>query len=292
MSLPHAPPPPPSIDPIGALLAPRKETVGEANFLAGISILIVTIIALVNNANDTLPISLLVVASFLMFAVLRLVNKGRQDKFVTTKSRHRNYLLRFAYRVIVSLGLLIAALLTFFLYPLGWVSVLTGICLLRMAAWNVKAPDLRQSFIGTNSLNNYWKRITGKAAFNQLDYGQGDTVRFSYEDGLSRNSSKQYDVFLNRILECRFDLANDGHITWEREVLWSAHQRVSPDQLSQGLAFPIRVDSEETITPTFYRLLYWEVILQEVDGTFLERFLVGVDQFRKVGMERAEALRA
>jgi hypothetical protein len=164
--------------------------------------------------------------------------------------------------------------------------------LLGLANWNIKSPNRSQSFTGTNSINNYWKRITGKATFSQLDYGPGDTVRFSYEDAQTRNGSKQYNVFLNRILESRFDLANNGHITWEREKLWSAHQQAGPDQLSQGLTFGITVDSEEVITPSFYRLLYWEVILQEVGGSFQERFLVGVDQFQKGAMERAEALRA
>jgi hypothetical protein len=231
-------------------------------------------------------------ASFLMLLILRLINKGREIKLITNESNRRNYLGRFAYRVATSTGIFITALFTLLLYPQHWVLMITVAGLLGLANWNIKSPDRGQPFTGTNSISEYWKRITGKASFSQLEYGLGDTVRFSYEDGLTRCDRVLYDVFLNRITECRFDLANDGNITWEREFLWSAYQRVSPHQLSQGLTFGITVDSEKVIAPSFYRLLYWEVILQEVDGSFQERFLVGVHQFRKVGMERAEALRA
>jgi len=146
-------------------------------------------------------------------------------------------------------------------------------------------------FTGSNDIGNYWRRISGKVTFSQLDYGPGDTVRFSYEDGLVRDNDIKYHIFLNRIQELRSRSAT-GEVTWERVSLWSAQQLANADQLSKGLAFPITGTSKNIITPSYYRLLYWEVILQEVDGSFRERFLVGIDQLKRVERARLKSLRA
>jgi len=153
------------------------------------------------------------------------------------------------------------ALFTLFLYPHDWGSMLMVAGLLGLAGWHLKLPDRKQSFTGTNSIGNYWRRISGKATFSQLDYGPGDTVHFSYEDGLVRNNGKKYHVFLNRIQERRSRSATGG-VTWERVSLWSAQQLANADQLSKGLTFPVMGTSKNIITPSYYRLLYWEVILR------------------------------
>lgn len=293
MSMPHASPSLPPITPIGYYFETNSDVAGETNFLVGVFLLVITLISLAHNTkgNEILPLPVLMFTSFLMLLILRLVNKGREVKFITNESNRRNYLSRFTYRVATSTGILIVALFATLLYTQHWVSMITVAGLLGLANWNIKSPDRDQPFTGTNNISNYWKRITGKAIFSQLDYGSGDTLRFSYEDGLTRDSNKQYNVFFNRIQECCYDLANDSNFTWEREVLWSAHQQVSPDQLSKGLTFSLAGVTEENITPSFYRILYWEVILQEGTSSFQERFLLGVKHYATLKQKRLSALK-
>lgn len=291
MSMPHAPPTPPTIVPIGELLDRSTESPGQVDLIVGLSLMAILILSLVQHAkfSDKPPLILLAFISAMMMIVLNLIDNSEKEKFITTHSLKRNYLARWAYRMTMSGGLLFSASYIFSTYSLHWLSLLIALCLYSLAGWNIRLPNHNKSYSGANNVLSYWRRITGKATFSQLDYSSGDTVRFSYEDGLTGDSDLNYHVFLQRIQEHEY-FNFEGKASWEREVRWSAHQRASADLLSKGMVFPIPTDLEEVLNPEGYRLLYWEIILQEVNGSFQERFLLGVDTLTTVVPDRLEVL--
>lgn len=277
--------------PIGEPLEVRNESPGETDIIVGLSLMAILLLSLLQYAKvtDKPPVIILAFISIMMIIVINLIDNGQKRKFMTTNSLQRNYLARWAYRMAMSGGLFFSSSYIFFSYSLHWLSLLVGLCLYSLAVWNIRLPNRNKPFNGTNNLLSYWRRITGKATFSQLNYGSGDTVRFSYEDGLTGDSGLNYHVFLQRIQEHeRFN--SEGKASWEREVRWSVHQPASADLLSKGMVFPIPSDLEEVLNPEGYRLLYWEVILQEVNGSFQERFLLGVDTLTAIVPDRLEVL--
>ncbi|MEM9929932.1 MAG: hypothetical protein AAF840_08950, partial [Bacteroidota bacterium] len=261
------------------------------NFIVAISLLVVLILSLIHHtqAADKVPLSVVGFASGLLMLVIHFARRDQQKQYISEVSNKRSYLFRLAYHLVLSGGLLFTALMVSVQYSGNGVAMAISAGLAGLAIWLNKSPSRDQPFWGTNSLGNYWRRIGGGITFSQLDYVASDNVRFSYEDGLSRDGKRRYHVFLQRVKERQVE--DDRHsYHWERIVLWSARQEATADLLSKGLSFYLPTEQKNKLEPKLYHLLYWEVIIQEVDGSFIERFLVGVQQRAHTPVKRREVL--
>lgn len=122
-----------------------------------------------------------------------------------------------------------------------------------------------------------------QANFQKSSYRPGDVVQFTTTDKMSSDHQLRYRVHLN-FIDAKKRTVGRGkrkRSYMGRSYLHAQHQDVTPRQLQQGLSFtlPEAKEGQSWATAPWHHthFCFWEILIEEQEGTFYAPFWIKVE---------------
>lgn len=134
-------------------------------------------------------------------------------------------------------------------------------------------------------LVNLWQRVSITGYFDQETYQVGDSILFQMRDRLTMKDKNLYRVHLQYVQEYEqsTNLGQPENNKQVRQVKYRDFIDVSGENLYAGVRLP-SLKYQRYITEgnrmSYNSLNYWEVLVEEHNGTFYGRFFVNLKAFR------------